>query len=69
MAKGDAMIKARPQYASKLDFVQIGDFDEIDPEKMGMFDEAVKGVDGIIHTASVCLPFPIPYLVFCHATC
>jgi hypothetical protein len=24
---------------------------------MGMFDEAVKGVDGIIHTASVC-PFP-----------
>jgi hypothetical protein len=25
---------------------------------MGMFDEAVKGVDGIIHTASVCLPSP-----------
>lgn len=48
LAKGDAMIKARPQYADKLDFVQIEDF-----EKLGVFDEAVKDVDGVIHVASV----------------
>lgn len=58
MAKGDAMIKSRPQHAGKLDFIQISDFDEIDTDKMGVFDEAVKGVDGVIHTASVWLPSP-----------
>ncbi|KAH6640256.1 hypothetical protein F5144DRAFT_89068 [Chaetomium tenue] len=54
LAKGDAMIKARPQYAGKLDFVQIDDFDKLKDgkEQSSIFDEAVKGVDGIIHTAS-----------------
>ena len=48
------MIKARPQYASQLDFVQINDFDDItDSSLSNIFSEAVKGVDGIIHTASV----------------
>jgi hypothetical protein len=42
------MIKARPQYAGKLDFVEIRDFQEL-----GVFNEAVKGVDGVIHVASV----------------
>lgn len=56
LAKGEAMIRARPQYAGQLDFVQIADFDAIaaDGSKQStMFDEAVRGVDGIIHTASV----------------
>lgn len=54
------MIKARPQHADKLDFVQINDFDEINEgEESSVFDEAVKGVDGIIHTASV-RPSPTP---------
>ncbi|KAK4039624.1 hypothetical protein C8A01DRAFT_36407 [Parachaetomium inaequale] len=53
LAKGDAMIKARPQHAGKLDFVQIKDFDEMNAsERLNIFEEAVKGVDGIIHTAS-----------------
>lgn len=51
LAKGDEMIKARPQYAGKLDFVQIDDF-----ENPGGLVEAVEGVDGIIHTASVSVP-------------
>lgn len=42
------MIKARPQYSGQLEFVQISDF-----ENPGGLEEAVKGVDGIIHTASV----------------
>ncbi|KAH6843352.1 hypothetical protein B0I37DRAFT_216421 [Chaetomium sp. MPI-CAGE-AT-0009] len=54
LEKGDAMIKARPQYAGKLDFVQIDDFDKLNEgnTESSIFDEAVKGVDGIIHTAS-----------------
>ncbi len=48
LSKGDAMIKARPQYAGKLEFVQIDDF-----ENPGGLEDAVKGVDGVIHTASV----------------
>lgn len=47
-AKGDAMIKARPQYAGQLEFFQIQDF-----ESPGGLEDAVKGVDAIIHTASV----------------
>ncbi|KAF7562451.1 hypothetical protein G7046_g1673 [Stylonectria norvegica] len=47
LAKGDAMIKARSQHAGRLEFVQIDDF-----ENPGGLLEAVKGVDGIIHTAS-----------------
>ncbi len=46
--KGKAMIDARPKYASQLDFVQISDF-----EKTGVFEEAVKGIDAVIHVASV----------------
>ncbi|KAL2194616.1 hypothetical protein P885DRAFT_79930 [Corynascus similis CBS 632.67] len=54
LAKGEAMSKARPQHAGKLDFVQISDFDQMNnnEEQLNMFNEAVKGVDGIIHTAS-----------------
>lgn len=48
LGKGQAMLKARPQYASQLDFVQIDDF-----EKLGVFEEAVKGIDAVIHVASV----------------
>lgn len=48
LAKGQAMIDARPQYASRLSFVQIADF-----ESPGGLNEAVQGVDAIIHTASV----------------
>jgi hypothetical protein len=44
------MQDARPQFASKLSFVQIEDF-----ENEGGFEEAVKGVDAIIHVASVSL--------------
>lgn len=60
LAKGEAMSKARPQHAGKLDFVQISDFDQMNnnEEQLNMFNEAVKGVDGIIHTASVHRPLP-----------
>ncbi|KAL3472024.1 hypothetical protein BJX99DRAFT_13511 [Aspergillus californicus] len=47
LAKGNAMMKARPQYTDRLEFVQINDF-----ERPGGLVEAVKDVDGIIHTAS-----------------
>ncbi|PLB50384.1 NAD(P)-binding protein [Aspergillus steynii IBT 23096] len=47
LAKGSAMIQARPQPAGQLEFVQIEDF-----EKPGGLVEAVQGVDGVIHTAS-----------------
>lgn len=50
MNKGEAMMKARPQFASRLDFVQIEDF-----EKSGVFEEAVKDIDAVIHVASVSL--------------
>lgn len=42
------MKKARPQFDGQLDFVQIEDF-----EKVGVFAEAVKDIDAIIHVASV----------------
>lgn len=48
LAKGQAMIDARPKYASQLDFVEIDDF-----ERTGVFAEAVQGVDSVIHAASV----------------
>lgn len=50
--KADLMIKARPQFSHLLEFVQIGDFKSSTPEGLAA---AVKGVDGIIHTASVSL--------------
>ncbi|KUJ23647.1 NAD(P)-binding protein [Mollisia scopiformis] len=46
-AKGEAMIKARPQQASKLDFVEVQDF-----ESGGSFEDAIKDIDGVIHVAS-----------------
>lgn len=42
------MVEARPQFAAQLDFVQIDDF-----EKTGVFQEAIKDVDAVIHVASV----------------
>lgn len=48
LSKGEAMLRARRKYANLLEFVQIGDFESPD----GLV-EAVKDVDGIIHTASV----------------
>lgn len=42
------MLQDRPTSASRLEFTVIGDLSQ-----PGVFDEAVKGVDAIIHTASV----------------
>lgn len=42
------MRQARPQYASQLEFVQIGDISQV-----GAFDHVMEGVDAVIHTASV----------------
>jgi len=42
------MLDARPNHSTKLDFVQIQDF-----ERTGVFDDAVKDVDAVIHVASV----------------
>ncbi|ETI22618.1 hypothetical protein G647_06694 [Cladophialophora carrionii CBS 160.54] len=47
LAKANVMRDARPQYASKLDFVQVADF-----TANISFEEAVKDIDGIIHVAS-----------------
>jgi nucleoside-diphosphate-sugar epimerase len=49
LEKGKAMLEARPEFASQLDFVQIQDF-----AKTGVFDDAIKEVDAVIHVASVC---------------
>jgi hypothetical protein len=50
LEKGERMIQDRPEYASKLDFVLIGNI--TDPS---CFDEAIKGeIDGVVHCASVC---------------
>ena len=48
-AKANEMLRARPQYAGKLDFALVEDL-----TVPGGFDDAVKGVDAIIHVASVC---------------
>jgi nucleoside-diphosphate-sugar epimerase len=63
LAKGEAMLKARTQYVGRLDFIQIKDFDELNGEDQpNIFEEAVKGFDGIIHTASVrLLRSPSPF--------
>lgn len=42
------MRAARPQYASKLDFVVVEDFTQI-----GVFDSVMDGIDAVIHVASV----------------
>lgn len=48
LGKGQTMIDARSQHASRLSFVQIADF-----ENPGDLSEALNGVDAVIHTASV----------------
>ncbi|CAK7206093.1 hypothetical protein SEUCBS139899_008876 [Sporothrix eucalyptigena] len=48
LVKGNAMIQARLQYASSLDFVQIDDFAKPD----NPLDHAVDGIDAVIHVAS-----------------
>ena len=48
LGKGQAMIDARSQHASRLSFVQMADF-----ENPGDLSEALNGVDAVIHTASV----------------
>ena len=44
------MIAARQEFAGRLEFVEIGDFESSSPRGL---DKAVQGVDAIIHTASV----------------
>jgi uncharacterized protein YbjT (DUF2867 family) len=46
--KAEEMLRSRPQYAGKFDFAYIRDLTKADG-----FDEAVKGVDSIVHAASV----------------
>lgn len=46
--KGEHMKAARPQYASKLDFVVVDDF-----TRTGVFESAMDGIDAVIHVASV----------------
>lgn len=48
LEKGELMKKARPQYASQLEFVEIGDISII-----GAFDNIMDGVDAVIHSAAV----------------
>lgn len=48
LSKGKAMIDVRPEFREKLDFVQIGDF-----ENPGGLLEAIQDVDAVIHVASV----------------
>jgi len=48
-SKAQTMLDARPKYTARLDFVQIQDF-----EQTGVFDDAIKDVDAVIHVASVC---------------
>ena len=55
MAKGNLMIQARPQYADRLDFVEVDDFEE-----PGRLQEAVKNVDAVIHVASVSIYLATP---------
>lgn len=47
-AKAERMLQARPQHANLLDFSFIDDL-----TSPGAFDEAAKGIDGVIHIASV----------------
>lgn len=47
-AKGEEMSRARPDVAGQLEFILVGDLGT-----PGGFDEAMKGVDGVIHCAAV----------------
>lgn len=48
--KAEQMLKARPQFKKLLDFYYIDDL-----TSKGVFDDAVRGIDGVIHIASVSL--------------
>lgn len=48
LAKAQQMLRDRPEHAHNLEFQVLGDL-----ATGGVFDEAVKGVDAIIHIASV----------------
>jgi uncharacterized protein YbjT (DUF2867 family) len=48
--KAEQMLAARREYSSQLDFILIEDIG-----KKGAFDEAIRGINGIIHVASVSL--------------
>lgn len=48
LAKGQAMLDARPEHRGNLEFVRIEDF-----EKSADFTEAVAGAGAVIHAASV----------------
>ena len=47
-SKAEQIAQARPQYSNLLEFTFIDDL-----TSPGVFDDAVKGVDGILHIASV----------------
>jgi nucleoside-diphosphate-sugar epimerase len=47
LKKGEILKQARPQYASQLDIVQVGEFSEA-----ASFEDAIKNVTGVIHVAS-----------------
>ena len=53
-SKAERMIQDRPQYAGSLEFTFIDDL-----TTPGAFDNAIKGVDGVVHVASVSL-IPVP---------
>ena len=57
--KAEEMLRARAQYAERLDFVLVKDLTE-----PGGFDDAAKGVDAIIHTASVSLAIVWSFKLF-----
>jgi uncharacterized protein YbjT (DUF2867 family) len=46
--KANAFLLERPAYAADLDFFYINDLTDVHA-----FDDAVKGIDGVIHIASV----------------
>lgn len=48
------MLDARRDYSNQLDFVRIEDFTEA-----SNLSDAVKGVDGVVHVASVCSESPL----------
>lgn len=47
-AKADRMLESRSQYNSQLDFFFIDDL-----ATPGVFDDALRNVEGVIHVASV----------------
>lgn len=48
--KAEQMLRDRPQFRERLEFVYVTDL-----SVPGGFDDALKGVDGVIHCASVSL--------------